>query len=81
MKKRVQNGKRTAGKAAAREPEQKEPQRPGEALRKHLQRVLSAIEGRPVSMAEVDAMVLRQRGIGESGPGGYDASRSDEHPP
>lgn len=81
MKKRIQNGKRAAAKTVATEETRCEPAGPSAAMMKHVQRVVSAIEGRRVSLAEVEALLLRQRSIGESVSGGYDAGRSDERPP
>jgi len=82
MKKRIQNGKRAGAKtqpAAADDAERGEGV--SEAMIKHVQRVTSQIEGRQVSREEVLAMLLRQRSIPGSGPGGYAAAQPDEHPP
>jgi len=81
VKKRIQNGKRAAAKAAPAAVESGGEASPSEAMVKHVQRVVSAIEGRRVSRDEVVAMLLRQRSMGESAPGGYDAARPDERPP
>jgi protein-disulfide isomerase-like protein with CxxC motif len=82
VKKQIQNGKRAAAKAAPAAEEQSGAEAsPSEAMVKHVQRVVSAIEGRRVSREEVVAMLLRQRSMGKSASGGYDAARPDEHPP
>ena len=82
MKKRMQNGKRAAAKAQSAAAAQAEREAgASEAMIKHVQRVVSAIEGRRVSREEVVALLLRQRSIGESAAGGYDAAQPDEHPP
>lgn len=77
VKKSIQNGRRLEAKpkgtAAA------EGAAPSEAMIKHLQRVLSAIEGRRVSREEV--LRLRQHSLGEERQTGHNAARSDEHPP
>jgi len=77
MKKRIQNGRR--GQEQAPGPKPAVPNEPSEKMIKHLQMVLSAIEGRKVSREEV--LALRQRSLAErSGPvdtGG----RCDERPP
>src|SRR5690606_10139046 len=83
VKKRIQNGKRAAAKAApgAAEAFGCHEAEPSETMMKHVQRVVSAIEGRRASREEVLALILRQRSIGESAGGGYDAARPDERPP
>lgn len=82
MKKRIQNGKRTARKLEAVAVEKTGSEAgPSEAMVKHVQRVVSAIEGRRVSREEVWALLLSQRSIGESAAGGYDDDRPDERPP
>jgi hypothetical protein len=78
MKKRVQNGKRSAPSGAAEVPPAEET---SETMIKHLQMVLGRIEGRRVSRAEVEAMLLRQRSMGETAPTGDTGARSNEHPP
>ena len=75
MKKKIQNGQRAAEKAAEARPEAE----PSEAMIKHLQRVLSAIEGRKVSREEV--LALRQRSLVEDEKTGNNAARSDADPP
>ena len=81
MKKRIQNGKRAAAKAVVPPAATGSEAGPSEAMVKHVQRVVSAIEGRRVSREEVLALLLRQRSIGESAAGGYDTARPDERPP
>jgi hypothetical protein len=81
VKKRIQNGKRAAAKAAAAVEAAGSEAGPSETMVKHVQRVLSAIEGRRVSREEVLALLLRQRSMGKSAAGGYDAARPDERPP
>jgi len=81
VKKRIQNGKRTAAKAEVAPAASGAEAGPSEAMVKHAQRVVSAIEGRRVSREEVLALLLRQRSMGESAGGGYDAARPDERPP
>lgn len=81
VKKRIQNGKRAAAKGEEAPAARGEEAEPSEAMLKHVQRVVSAIEGRRVSREEVLALILRQRSIGESAGGGYDAARPDERPP
>jgi hypothetical protein len=78
MKKRIQNGKRSA--AATTEPVVPEEET-SETMLKHLQMVLGRIEGRRVSRAEVEAMLLRQRSMGETETTGDTGARSNEHPP
>jgi hypothetical protein len=75
MKKKIQNGQRAAEKTA----EAAAPAEPSEAMIKHLQRVLSAIEGRKVSREEV--LALRQRSLVEEGRAGDNAAQSNERPP
>jgi hypothetical protein len=75
MKKRIQNGRRAGEPAAEATPGAE----PSEAMIKHLQRVLSAIEGRKVSREEV--LRLRQRSLGEDEKTGNNAARSDADPP
>jgi hypothetical protein len=75
MKKKIQNGQRAAEQAA----EAKPPAEPSEAMIKHLQGVLSAIEGRRVSREEI--LRLRQHSLGEDEKAGNNAARSDARPP
>lgn len=77
MKKRIQNGRRGQEK----QPEQKAaaPNEPSERMVKHLQMVLSAIEGRKVSREEV--LALRQRGLAEPDRPVDNGGQSDERPP
>jgi hypothetical protein len=78
MKKRIQNGKRSAPAGAA---EVAAEAATSETMIKHLQMVLGRIEGRRVSRAEVEAMLLRQRSMGETATTGDTGARSNEHPP
>jgi hypothetical protein len=75
MKKKIQNGRRAEEPAAAATTGAE----PSEAMIKHLQRVLSAIEGRKVSREEV--LRLRQRSLGEEEKTGNNVARSDADPP
>lgn len=81
-KKRQQNGQRraaaTAAKVAAAVPV------PNAGMVEHVRMVVSLIEGRPVSRAEIEAMlkiVLRQHRMPKQGKIGDNVVQSDEHPP
>lgn len=78
MKKNIQNGRRSDAKSGPSEGVS-EPAAPSEAMIKHLQQVLSAIEGRRVSREEI--LALRQHSLGEVEKTGDNAARSDERPP
>lgn len=75
MKKKIQNGRRGAGERREKVPAAE----PSEAMIKHLQRVLSAIEGRKVSREEL--LRLRQHNLGEDETAGNNAAQSDADPP
>jgi hypothetical protein len=77
MKKRIQNERRGAAKPTP--PAAEAAGEPSEAMVKHLQRVLGAIEGRRVSREEV--LALRQRSLGRWMRVVDNAARSNEHPP
>jgi hypothetical protein len=77
MKKRIQNGRRGEPKPAPAETDG--PGEPSEAMVKHLQRVLGAIEGRRVSREEV--LALRQRSLGRWRAVMDNAVRCNERPP
>lgn len=82
MKKRLQNGKRSAAKTAPAAAEDADSgEGVSEAMIKHVQMVTGQIEGRRVSREEVLAMLLRQRSMGETKTTGDNAARSNEHPP
>lgn len=57
---------------------------PNAEIVEHVRMVVSLIEGRPVSRAEIEAMlkkVLRQHRMPKPGKIGDSVVRSDEHPP
>ncbi|MDO8543342.1 MAG: hypothetical protein Q7S40_23130 [Opitutaceae bacterium] len=83
-KKRQQNGKRRAAATAVAAKVVAAAPVPNAGMVEHVRMVVSLIEGRPVSRAEIGAMlkkVLRQHRMPKRGKIGDSVVRSDEHPP
>jgi len=80
MKKRIQNGQRTAAKRKASAAEVAEG-RWSATLVEHVRMVASQIEGRRVSREEVLALLLRQHSLPRRAGSGDTGGRCDEHPP
>ena len=83
-KKRQQNGQRRAASTATAAKVVAAVPLPNVEMVAHVRMVVSLIEGRPVSRAEIEAMlkkVLRQHRIPKQEKTGDSVVRSDEHPP
>ena len=81
VKKQIQNGKRGWGQGKPVEPAAPAGAEPSAAMVKHLQSVLSGIEGRRVSREEVLALWMRQHSLAAGAPVRDTAARCDERPP
>lgn len=81
VKKQIQNGKRSLGPGQAEGLAAPARAEPSAAMVKHLQSVLSGIEGRRVSREEVLALWLRQHSLAVGAPVRDNAARCNERPP